>query len=100
MVGLVPVSNEDRVVLGGVGERDRDFGPAEDPDAAESASCLVEGEGREVEEAPDLVLHLHDVGEVLARRYRACRAVDPILVRVPPLLNAAPEENKKKIINK
>lgn len=101
VVGLVPVSNENRVVTRGIRERDRNSGPAEDPDTTESAGSLVEGEGREVVEAPDLVFHLHDVGKVPARRDRACRAVHPILVRVPPLLDATPgkKDQKKTFIN-
>ena len=58
MIGLVPVSDEDGVVAGRIGEGDRDSRAAEDSDAAETAGGLVESKRREVEEASDLVLHL------------------------------------------
>ena len=80
MIGLVPVSDEDGVVAGRIGEGDRDFRAAEDSDAAETAGGLVESKRREVEEASDLVLHLEDIGEVLPRRDWACCSVHTIFV--------------------
>lgn len=90
VIGLVPVSNEDRVIAGRGREGDRNQRPAEDPDATEPAGGLVEGEGGEVIVASDLVLDLKDVGEVLARRDGACGSVDSILIGVPPLLDSIP----------
>ena len=80
MIGLVPVSDEDGVVAGRIGEGDRDSRAAEDSDAAETAGGLVESKRREVEEASDLVLHLEDVGEVLPWRDWACCSVHTIFV--------------------
>ena len=80
MIGLVPVSDEDGVVAGRIGEGDRDSRAAEDSDAAETAGRLVESKRREVKEASDLVLHLEDVGEVLPLRDWACCSVHTIFV--------------------
>lgn len=80
MVGFVPISNEDSEVIGRGAERDRDQRPAEDLNATEGARGLVEAHRREVEEAPDLILHLEDVREVVSRWDRACCPVDTILV--------------------
>lgn len=90
MVGFVPVADEKGEVAGRVGEWDGNMGPAEDPDAAEAAGCLVEAEGGEVEEAADLVLHLEHVSEVLPRRNGTVRPQHAVLPRVPPLLYPVP----------
>ena len=68
VVGPVPVADEGGVVGGGRREGDADLGAAEDADAA---GGLVEGERGEVVVGADLVLGLHDVGEVGAQRDRA-----------------------------
>lgn len=65
VTGLVPITDEEGEVIGGGGEGHGDARPAQDPDAPEAAGRLVEGQGREVEEAADLVLEMHHVGEVL-----------------------------------
>ena len=92
MVGLVPVADEDGVVGGGRRERDGDLWAAEHADAAEPAGGLVESQRGEVVVGADLVLGLHDVGEVGARRDRARRAGHAVLERVPPLLEPAPAQ--------
>ena len=92
VVGLVPVADEDGVVGGGRRERDGDLRAAEHADAAEPAGGLVEGQRGEVVVGADLVLGLHDVGEVGARRDRARRAGHAVLERIPPLLEPAPAQ--------
>ena len=90
VVGPVPVADEGGVVGGRRREGDGDLRAAEDADAAEAAGGLVEGERGEVVVGADLVLGLHDVGEVGARRDGARRAGHAVLERVPPLLEPAP----------
>lgn len=80
MIGFVPVSDENGVVAGGIGEGDGNAGAAEDSDGAETAGGLVEGERGEVVEASDLILHLENVGEVLPRRDWARRSINTVFV--------------------
>lgn len=69
MVGLVPVADQQGEIssrggnVTGIDGRLRII-----YDAAKSTCSFVEGEGREVEEATNLVLDLHDVCEVSPRR--------------------------------
>ncbi|BAS90483.1 Os04g0561950 [Oryza sativa Japonica Group] len=86
VAGLVPVADQHGVLAGRRIEGDGDQRAAADADGAKAAGGLVEGERREVEEAADLVLGLHLVGEVLARRDRAVRAGHAVLPRVLPVL--------------
>jgi len=97
VVGPVPVADEGGVVGGRRREGDGDLRAAEDADAAEAAGGLVEGERGEVVVGADLVLGLHDVGEVGARRDRARRAGHAVLERVPPLLEPAPASSHASI---
>ena len=91
MVRLVPVADEDGVVAGGIGKGDRNARAAEDSDAAETASGLVEGEGREIVKAADLILDLENVREVLPGRDWARCSINTVFVRVPSLLDSVPE---------
>lgn len=79
VIGGVPVTDEHRVLAGRRGERDGDHRSAVDADSAEATGGLVEGQRREVEEATDLVLGLHAVREVVARRDRAVGARNAVL---------------------
>ena len=90
VVGAVPVADEHGVLAGRRGERDGDLRAALDADGAEATGGLVERQRREVEEAADLVLGLHMVREVLARRDRAVGAGQAILPRVLALLQTVP----------
>mgnify|MGYP003702480449 CR=1 FL=1 len=90
VAGLVPVADQHGVLAGRRIEGDGDQRAAADADGAKAAGGLVEGERREVEEAADLVLGLHLVGEVLARRDRAVRAGHAVLPRVLPVLKPVP----------
>ena len=101
MIGLVPISNENGVITSGIWEGDRNSGPAKDPDASKTTSSLVELKRREVVKAPNLILHLEHVCEVLPRGYWACCSIYTIHKRVPPILNSIPifSTNKKENYN-
>ena len=88
----VPITDEQRVLVGRRGEGDGDPRAAVDADGAEAAGRLVEGERREVEEAADLVLGLHMVGEVLTGWDRAIGARHAILPRILALLQTIPAD--------
>lgn len=79
MVELEPVTRQYGEIPGRRVKRDRDPRPAENPDGTVTASCLVKQKGREVVVAPDLVLELHVVSEIAARRDRAVGAVHAVL---------------------
>lgn len=91
MISLVPVTDEDGVIAGGIREGDGNPGAAENPDPTETTGGLVETERREVVEASDLIFHLENVSEILPRRNWACCSVHTVFVRVPSLLNPIPE---------
>jgi hypothetical protein len=90
VVALVPVPNEQRDISIGCVEGDRDDSPVVDSDTSETTSGALHGEGREVEEAPNLVLDLEAVGPVPAWRYGAVCAQNPILPAILSLLDAVP----------
>lgn len=90
VVGLIPISNKNSVIAGGVGEGHGDPRPAKNPDPTKPTSSLVECKRREVVKAPNLILHLENVGEVLPRGYWARGSIYTILKRIPPVLNSIP----------
>lgn len=55
-----------------------------------TASCSLKIEGREVEKATNLILHLKLVSPVPLGRNRTVRAQNPILPGTTPLLNPVP----------
>ena len=92
MAGGVPVADEHGELVGRRGERDGDQRAAVDADRAEAAGGFVERKRREVEEAAHLVLGLHAVSEILARRDRAIGAGHAILPRILALLQTVPAD--------
>jgi hypothetical protein len=66
---------------------------------AEAAGGFVQCQRREVEEAADLVLGLHVVSEVLARRDWAIGAGHTILPRVLAVLQTVPAKLVKIVAN-
>lgn len=96
MILQEPIPGEDGEVTGGRVKWHRNDGPAGDLKPPIAAGSLVEGERREVEVTPDLVLHLEDVREVSARRNGAVGSVHSVLPGVPLLLHSVPEQRQKK----
>jgi len=90
VVGLVPISNEDSVITGGIVERDWNSGSAENPKASKSTGSFVECKRWEVVEASNLILHLKYVCEVPSWWNRTCCSRNPIFERVPSLLHPVP----------
>jgi hypothetical protein len=95
VAGGVPVADEHGELVVRRGERDGDQRAAVDADRAEAAGGFVESQRREVEEAADLVLSLHAVSEVLARRDGAVGAGQAILPRILALLQTVPADLAK-----
>lgn len=95
MIGGVPVADEEGVIGGGLRERDRNEGAAEDSYTSKSTGGFVECKRGKIEVTSDLILHLKPVGEVLARRDWACCSVHSVLVRILPLLNSIPTLDSK-----
>lgn len=80
VISLVPVTNEDGVIAGGIREGDGNPGAAENSDPTESTGGLVETERREVIEASDLIFHLQNVSEILPRRDWARCSVHTVFI--------------------
>lgn len=80
MISSVPITDEDSVIAGGVRERNRNPGAAENSDPTKTAGGLVEAKRREVIEASDLIFHLKNVSEVLPWRNWACCSVHTVFV--------------------
>jgi hypothetical protein len=100
VISLVPISNENSVITSGIWEGDRNPWPAKDPDSPKTTGSLVEFKRREVVKAPNLILHLENVCEVLPWGYWAFCSIHPILKRVPPILNPVPIFSTNKNRNK
>uniref|UniRef100_A0A7N0VM46 Uncharacterized protein n=1 Tax=Kalanchoe fedtschenkoi TaxID=63787 RepID=A0A7N0VM46_KALFE len=94
MALCIPVPCKDRVVVLRVSVWHRNEQTAVDTQATIPASRLLESNAGIVEIAPDLILHLKMVREVLARRNRAHGPRGSILPRVLPLLDSIPTSGK------
>ena len=91
VIRLVPVSNENSVVLSRVRERHWDSRPAEDPDPSKPSSSFVESKGREVVKATNLVFDLENVSEVLSRGNWAGCSIYTIFKGIPSVLDTIPD---------
>lgn len=90
VVELVPISDENSVITGGIVERDRNSGSAQNPETSKSTGSFVECQRREVVEASNLILHLKYVCEVPSWWNGTCCSPNPIFERVPSLLHPVP----------
>lgn len=93
VIGIVPVADEDEelAIRAGIWQRDDDA--VVDLDAAIATCSLEEASAREVEVGADLVLHLEEVCEVLARKDGAVRPCHSIFPGSPPLPYPIPVES-------
>ena len=91
LIRLVPISNENGVVLSRVRERYWDSRPAEDPDASKTSSSLMESKGREVVKATNLVFDLENVSEVLSWGNWAGCSINTIFKGIPSVLDTIPD---------
>lgn len=96
MVLGIPIPDEQGEIPVGRSEGDGDHVAVIDGDAAVPAGRPLEAEGREVEEASDLVLHLILVGPVPTRRDGAIGPQNPVLPTILPLLDPIPVMNQIK----
>lgn len=90
MIGLVPVTDENSVVISGRRERNGDHWTARDTNTSETAGGFVKAKRWEVIEASDLILNLESVSVVLPRRDWAGRSVHSVLERVLSVLYPGP----------
>jgi len=77
---VVPIANEKSKIIGGLGEGNRDERPTKNTNPSKPTGCLVEGSGGEVEEASNLILHLHFVRKIHAHWNGACCPIYSILI--------------------
>lgn len=90
MVVSIPITNHEGDLAVRVSEGERDTILVIDYDRTETTGGSLEVEGREVEEAPDLIFDLEAVSEVPLGRDGAVGAEDAVLPRVTPHLDPVP----------
>lgn len=90
MAGLIPIPNQNSVIPSRVRKWDWDSRPAEDSNASKATSSLVESKWWVIIEAPNLILNLKCVGEILAWGNGTCGSIHSILVWISPQLYSTP----------
>lgn len=91
---VVPIAQEEKVLICRVVKWNRDEISTVDLKATDGTRCLVQSCGGEVVEASNLVLDLEMIGEVLARQDGAHGTEGAILPGVLPVLHTIPGKEK------